>query len=327
MNYKHLFGPVNSRRLGISLGVDLVPSKTCSLNCIYCEAGKTTVLTNKRQEYVKFDEIILELDDYLKSNPYLDFITFSGAGEPTLFSRLGDLICYIKNQYPEYKICLITNSTMFTDQTVIEEVLQADIILPSLDAVSEDAFQKMNRPCPGITAESIVNGLIRLRKQFVHQMWLEIFIVPGINDSDREISLFKETILHIQPDQVQLNSLDRPGTEDWVKPELRNRLNEIAVKLQPTPNELEKMNIKTTVTIIAKSKENHHNEMQTGDLREQIITLLQRRPSTMKDIIGMLSSNKQQVNLILNELCEEGIIESETLPRGVFFKMKKIGSL
>jgi wyosine [tRNA(Phe)-imidazoG37] synthetase (radical SAM superfamily) len=325
MNYKHLFGPVNSRRLGISLGVDLVPPKTCSLNCIYCEAGKTTLLTDSRTEYVKFTDIVTELDDYLSSDPHLDFITFSGAGEPTLFSRLGELILHIKNKFPEYKICLLTNSTMFSDPKVISEVLPVDIILPSLDAVSEDIFQKINRPCSSISAKNIVDGLIELRKKFSNQIWLEIFIVPGINDSDREISLFKQAILLIKPDQVQLNSLDRPGTEDWVLPENRNRLNEIAMKLQPTADEMDKMHFKTIVTIIAKTRENHQKELHSGDLRDKILTLLARRPSTLNDLVGLLSFDEQEINLILNELTEKAQIETQTLPRGIFYRIRKPG--
>lgn len=323
MNYRHLFGPVNSRRLGISLGIDLVPSKTCSLNCIYCEAGRTTLLTQTRREYIKFDDILSELDDYLGNHPHLDFITFSGAGEPTLFSRLGELIKYIHEKYPQYKICLITNSTMFTNPQVISEVLLADVILPSLDAVSEDIFHQINRPCPGITSSSIIAGLIKLRASFSNQIWLEIFIVPGVNDTTEEISLFKEAILRIQPDQVQLNSLDRPGTEDWVQPESRTLLDDIAVKLQPTPLELEKMKYKTAVNIIAKSKENHQQELHTGDIREQILNLLTRRPSTIDDIVGLLSTDIQQINLVLNELSEKALIESEPLPRGIFYRIKQ----
>lgn len=322
MEYKHLFGPVNSRRLGVSLGVDLVPAKTCTLNCIYCEAGKTTAFTSTRQEYVKYEEIILELDDYLENKPHLDFITFSGAGEPTLFSRLGELINHIRTHYPGYRICLITNSTLLSNPQVVTEILDVDVILPSLDAVSESVFQKMNRPCPGITSAQIIEGLVALRKQFSHQMWLEIFIVPGINDSEEEIKLFREVVLQIQPDQVQLNSLDRPGTENWVQPENRASLEDIARKLQPTEQELQNMHYRTEVTIIAKSHANHVSEMHSGDLREKILALLARRPSTLQDIAGLLSSDVIQINLILNELVETAVITSEELPRGTFYKLK-----
>ncbi len=307
----------------MSLGVDLVPSKTCSLNCIYCEAGKTTVYTSSRDEYVKYDEIIEELDDCLSTHPHIDFITFSGAGEPTLFSRLGELIRYIKTNYPEYKLCLITNSTMFSHPDVIHDILPLDLILPSLDAISEDVFLKINRPCKGLTAASIVEGLINLRKQYGHEIWLEIFIVPGTNDTDEEIRLFRNSILQIQPDQVQLNSLDRPGTEDWVHAENRLKLEDIALKLQPSPDELERMQYKTQVTIIANPRQNQNEEVQSGDLREKIITLITRRPSTIEDITGMLSSNEDEISLVLNELCETAILEKEELPRGIFYKLRK----
>ena len=206
---------------------------------------------------------------------------------------------------------------------MISEVLPVDVILPSLDAVSEDVFQRISRPYPGISATSIIQGLVKLRKQFFHQIWLEIFIVPGINDTENEIRLFRETILRIEPNQVQLNSLDRPGTEDWVQPENRNRLEEIARQLQPNPIELDKMQFKTIVNIIAKSKENHQAEIHTGDIKDKILTLLNRRPSTLKDIAGMLSNSEQEINMVLNELCEKALIESETLTRGVFYRIRK----
>ena len=218
MKYKHLFGPVPSRRLGISLGVDLIPHKVCSLNCVYCEVGETTNLTTERKEYIPINEILIELDEYLSQKPNLDFITFSGSGEPTLNSGIGEVINFLKKYYPKYKIALLTNSTLLSNKTLRDELKKIDLILPSLDSVTETGFKKLNRPSINLELTKIIEGLIAFTKEFEGNVWLEVFIVPGFNDSKEELESIKEIILKINPNKVQLNSLDRPGSEYWIKP-------------------------------------------------------------------------------------------------------------
>lgn len=169
MDYKYIFGPVPSRRLGSSLGIDLIPYKTCSLNCVYCECGKTTDLTFERKEYVPTERVIEELDDYLKTEPELDYITFSGSGEPTLHNGIGEIIKFLKENYPQYQLALLTNSTLLNDEKLQDEIKKLDLIVPSLDAVSEDVFQKINRPVEGLSAQKIVQGLINLNN-FLQEM-------------------------------------------------------------------------------------------------------------------------------------------------------------
>lgn len=228
MKLQYIFGPVISRRLGLSLGIDLIPFKTCSLDCVYCECGKTNQLLIERREYVPTAEVTAELDKYLQSNPNIDYLTFSGSGEPTLHSGLGQIIDFIKENYPRYKISLLTNSTLFPQEGVIKEVKDLDLIVPSLDAVSEDIFNKINRPISGVRAAEIVKGLESLRASFAGQLWLEIFIIPGINDHREELQLFKKALQRIRPDKIQLNSLDRLGTENWVTPVAPKNLELIA---------------------------------------------------------------------------------------------------
>ena len=181
--YKHIFGPVPSRRLGMSLGIDLVPHKVCSLNCIYCECGRTTDLTLERKEYIPFDEVITELKDYMNNNSVPDYITFSGSGEPTLNSRIGDIIEYIKGNYSDIKVAVLTNGTLFPDKKVRDELLKADLVLPSFDAASELAFKKINRPNSSINLDEYLNSLVEFKKEFKGTIWLEILIIPGYNDS------------------------------------------------------------------------------------------------------------------------------------------------
>lgn len=232
MKYKHLFGPVVSRRLGLSLGVDVVPYKYCSLNCVYCEVSKTTHLTTKRKSFYDIEEITSELADFLKDNPKLDYITFSGAGEPTLNADLGDIIRYIKTNYPQYKLALITNSTLLNNPELRQEILACDLLMPSLDAVSEECFEQVNRPHDKLSTQDLIDGLTTFRNEFRGQIWLEIFIVPGINDHLEEIELLREAVIKINPDKVQINSLDRPGAEEWVEPAIYLALEEIRAILQ-----------------------------------------------------------------------------------------------
>lgn len=211
MNRKYVFGPVRSRRLGISLGVDLVTPKTCPLDCIYCEARATTNLTLERREYVPVDQVISELDETLKTIPAPDFITFSGAGEPTLNSGIGKVVGFLKTHYPKYQICLLTNGLLLGDPELCSEIADVDLLVPSLDASNEFEYRKINRPVAGSTLAKLAADIAAFSKNFRHCLKVEIFIIPGINDSDASISAFARLLRAIRPAAVQLNTLDRPG--------------------------------------------------------------------------------------------------------------------
>jgi len=311
MKYKHLFGPVPSRRLGISLGVDLVPHKVCSLNCVYCEVGRTTNLTIERREYIPLNDILAELKSYLENKPELNYITFSGAGEPLLHNGIGKVITFIKENYPQYKLALLTNSTLLYDKNVRQEILGIDLLLPSLDAVSEKVFKKLNRPNPKLDNDKIIEGLIKFSKDFSGKIWLEIFIVPGLNDTSEELELLKNVIKDIAPDQVQLNTLDRPGTEGWIEPVTKNRMEEIAELLKPLP-----------VEIIAKFQSRNKIRSYQKDVEQQIIETIKRRPCTDKDLSEMLGIHINEINKYLSELLHEGSVTTQQQERGTFFCAK-----
>lgn len=232
---KYVFGPVNSRRLGISLGVDIIPFKYCSFNCVYCECGGTTVLTDEVREYIPYEKIVSELDQVLSGNPRVDVVTFSGSGEPTLNSRLGDIIKYIKKIYPAYKVAVLTNSSQLHRPDVRRGLLDADIIYPSLDAASEDIFTKMMRPITGICPEIIIESIIQLRKEYRGKLCLEIFIISGLNDTENELEQLKQACARINPDEIHLNHLDRPGAEQWVRPLDSDRMEQIRQYFSPMP--------------------------------------------------------------------------------------------
>ncbi len=309
---QYLFGPVPSRRLGISLGVDLVPHKVCTLNCVYCEVGRTTLLTLKRKEYVPIDAVIAELDEYLAQSPDLDFVTFSGQGEPTLNSGVGKVIDHIKDRYPRYKVAILTNGTLFWDGTVRREVLRADVILPDLDAVSQIVFQKLNRPHHDLDNAEIIAGLKELRQEFSGKIYMEVFMVEGLNDSDSELALLRETLLQLEPDIVQLNTLDRPGTESWVQPMPRARLRQIAQYFAPL-----------NVEIIANPLSRKKIQSFSADIQTQILETIKRRPSTDTDLCQILGLHKNELNKYLSTLLESGEIESLEMDRGTFFRIRE----
>ena len=214
---KFVFGPINSRRLGKSLGVDLVSAKTCSLDCIYCEARATTNLTVTRREYVPVAEVIAELEETLNEIPPPDYITFSGAGEPTLNSGIGQVIEFIRKNHPEKRVCLLTNGLLLGEKQLQEELKNLDLIIPSLDASTEEEYLSINRPYPGETLEKLLAGLCSFRRNVPVKMALEIFLVPGINDSEESLGRFAGLIRQIQPDSIQLNTLDRRGVINGLK--------------------------------------------------------------------------------------------------------------
>ena len=212
MNGKYVFGPLNSRRLGKSLGVSLIPPKTCQLDCIYCEAKATTDLTCCRKEYVPTADVIKELDAVLAAKPELDYITFSGAGEPMLHSGITEIIRHIKTNHPGYKLCLLTNAVALEDETLWTDINKADLIVPSFDGSCEAEFKAVNRPEGSIDFKRFTEKFTAFTCQCPAIIRLELFIVPGINDSDEAISRFAALFSKMRLDAIELNSLDRPGT-------------------------------------------------------------------------------------------------------------------
>ncbi len=310
MSYKYLFGPVNSRRLGISLGVDLIPFKTCSLDCIYCECGTTTALTCDRKEYVDSREIEHELTDLLSKCPTLDYVTFAGSGEPTLNTKIGDLLHFIKKNFPCYKTALLTNGTLLYLPEVRDAVLPFDLICPSLDAISDSAFEKVNRPSNFLINQNVISGLIELSKVYKGMLWVEVFIIPGINDSPQELHLFKKTLQEIKPGRVQLNSLDRPGACEWVQPASPERLIEIAAFLSPLP-----------VEIISRSGSRPISDITGIDIEESISSLIRRRPSTVEELAIITGKTINEITITLDILKCRSIIETFKVENKVFYRI------
>lgn len=308
--YKYLFGPVPSRRLGLSLGVDVMPHKTCSLDCVYCECGKTTCLTVQRDEYTSAHSIKKELDLYLSTGPTLDHITFSGSGEPLLHNRIKDIICFIKKEYPQYRIALLTNATLLGNHDVREDIADIDIVKASIDTTSEETFARLNRPHPNLRIATMIDNLISFREVFQHQLWFEFFLVPGLNDDKDEIQSIKKALKEIRPDRVHVNSLDRPGSEKWVK----------AVD-QETLKEIE--DIIGHVDSIKQEKNFADNQNGDKNFHQQLISTIRRRPCTAEDVSKVLGAHFSETENYLELLSKKGDIEKHKMSRGIFYIAKR----
>lgn len=223
MNY--VFGPIISRRLGRSLGIDPIPFKTCNWNCVYCQLGRTGPLVNVRQEYVAAADILAELRSVLDGHSpgEIDWVTFVGSGEPTLHAGLGRMIREAKamSQLP---IAVITNGTLLDREDVRRELLAADAVLPTVDAGSELLYRKINRPHPDLTLERLVSGLVAFRQSYHGQLWVEVMLMKGLNDSDQALADLALVLQRIHPDEVHINLPVRPPCEPWVEPAEEDRI-------------------------------------------------------------------------------------------------------
>ncbi|MDD5166622.1 MAG: radical SAM protein [Candidatus Omnitrophica bacterium] len=224
---KYIYGPVNSRRLGLSLGLSLTACKICNFDCVYCQLGKTNNKASKRAEYVKLEDIIDELKSWLENNKEearkLNYITIAGLGEPTLHAGIGLIITKIKG-LTSVPVAIITNASLFSDKDVRQALLGADLIVPSLDAAEEKPFTQINRPTQEINLDKIISGLIAFRSEFSKAIWLEVMLVRGVNDDPGHIKKLKEVIGKINPDKIQLNSPVRTTTEPGILPVENTRL-------------------------------------------------------------------------------------------------------
>ena len=321
---KYIFGPVPSRRLGLSLGLDIVPAKVCTLDCIYCQVGRTTQKTIERKEYVPIEAVLDELKARLKKDlradlsavRLADYLTVSGSGEPTLNSKLGFLIDEIK-KFSSIPVAVLTNGTLLYLPDVRRDCAKADVVLPSLDAGDELTFAKINRPHPDISIKKVVEGLIEFRKEYSGRIWLEVFIVDGINTGQAEIAAIKRAIEQIRPDKVQLNTAVRPTAEPGVKRVEEGRLQLIAQTLGPNCEVIADFHRQggkdgQPITI------EHCSQIPA----DALLSMLKRRPCSLEDICKGLGLNKNLASKYLAELQSRGLVSSEQVNDTVFFKIR-----
>jgi wyosine [tRNA(Phe)-imidazoG37] synthetase (radical SAM superfamily) len=299
----HLFGPVPSRRLGRSLGVDLIPPKTCPYDCIYCEVGPTTHQTRRRFSY-RTQAIIAELAEYLKG-PAPDVITLAGSGEPTLNLGLGRIIEAIK-EMTRIPVAVLTNGALLYLPEVRRELAPADIILPSLDAAREETYRAINRPLPELTLESLLEGLASLRREYRGQIWLEVMLLQGFNDTEVELTHLRRALAPIAPDKVQLNTAVRPVAVAGVQP------------LEMVDLEAAAAFLGGPVEVIASF---HREDIVAEPCQdEDLVAMLSRRPMTAADLAQALGLPLVQVVARLKRLLDSGRISHDRYHDQEFYR-------
>lgn len=209
VHYRYLFGPVPSRRLGRSLGIDLLGGRRCSFDCVFCEVGRTDVLTRERREYVPTAAVIAELRDWLAGGGEADTITLAGSGEPTLHTGFGDVIDAV-HAACRIPVALLTNSTLLGDAAVRAAASRADIVKVSLGVWDDASLAALNRPVADLTFAKLWDGLQAFREMFTGRLWLEVLLVRGINDAPEQVARIAAHAAALRPEKVQLNTVVRP---------------------------------------------------------------------------------------------------------------------
>jgi wyosine [tRNA(Phe)-imidazoG37] synthetase (radical SAM superfamily) len=287
----HIFGPVNSRRLGRSLGIDLFTDKVCNLNCIYCEVGPTVTLTCKRDHYVPVSEIIAEIEQFCSKPMQLeqiDVFTVTASGEPTLHSGLGAILAFLK-KIATRKVIVLTNGTTLLDKSVREELQYADIVIPSLDSALLASFRKLNRPAACVRLEDVIEGLVRFSNEYTGEIWLEILLALGINDSAEDLQALSAVLPRLALDRVQLNTVVRPPLEKFALPVSDETLKRFAGTFSQFLPSIP-VEIITSQSVVTENRNLCHCEeivRMSADreiVLEEIINMLRRRPCTAVDI-------------------------------------------
>ncbi len=303
--WEHIYGPVPSRRLGLSLGIDLVPYKTCNFDCIYCQLGRTKEKTVERKGYISAGTILKNLFLALETVTKPDFLTLAGSGEPTLNSEIDIIISEIKKK-TDIPVAVLTNGSLLSEFEVRKALLKADVVLPSLDAGDETTFIKINRPHESIHLEQIIGGMTAFRQDFEGAIWLEVFCVDGINTSDKQLQGLKEAIERIRPDKIQLNTAVRPPAESSVRAVDDETLGKICALLGS----------KCEVIV----KRDFHIEGRDSIIDpDSIMAILSRRPCTLSDLTGALNTSPNHILKTISDLLEKGTIRSYFQNRELFY--------
>jgi len=302
------YGPVPSRRLGMSLGVDIVPPKICTLDCVYCQLGRTTRSSVEREDFVDIDAVLAEIKAKLDAGLKADFITLGGSGEPTLNSRLGDLIDGIR-RLTKIPVAILTNGTLFYRPDVRAECAKADMVAPSLDAGDVATFEAVNRPNRDITLEKLVSGLEQFRKEYSGQIWLEVFLIAGVNTDAEQIDLIKGLIERIRPDKVHLNTAVRPPAEPDVRAVPREVLDRIAGQIGGACE---------VVGEAPAGLSDRHEIRAEAD----VVSVLKRRPCTIEDICAGLGITRNEAVKHVAHLKEAGIVCSEQRGKVAYFHIR-----
>jgi len=321
---KYVFGPVASRRLGLSLGIDPIPRKLCTMDCIYCEVGPTDKLAFRRRDYVPVADILAEVRAVLgqlgalrvpeqsgRSVEFtpLQYVTFSGSGEPTLHSRLGEMIRAVKSM-TAVPVAVLTNGTLLFMEEVRRDLLEAGVGLPSLDAATQEVFERVDRPHPRLRIDRVIEGLRSFRREYWGQLWIEVLLVDGVNDGDEEVSRIKAALDSIAPDRVQLNTVVRPPSDSSARPVTREKMEAIRAILG------DRTEIVASFRAGAKSRE-------VDGLKDVIRAVVARRPMTIVDMVESLGCDVAEIEKEIGDLQRRGDLVCRKQGNEVFYQARQ----
>lgn len=310
-SYKHLFGPVPSRRFGRSLGIDLTPFKTCSYDCIFCQLGRTTRHTLERDNYVDLKETLSEIEHWLNNDGKADQITLAGSGEPTLHAGFGEIISFVKAR-TRIPVAVLTNGSMLYLPQVRKAATLADIVKISLSAWDQESLEKINRPAPGYRFEQLITGEKQFRDEFKGQLWLEVFMLGGINDTPAEVARIAAFVKQIRPDRVQLNTCVRPPAEESAHAVPEKKLRELAAIFEPAAE------------IIAEYRATDGGEVKVNE--QAILEMLQRRPCTASQISEVFGMHLNEVSKYLGMLTRSELVTATHRNNDVYYFSQKSNS-
>ncbi|MCF8067130.1 MAG: radical SAM protein [Desulfobacterales bacterium] len=305
--YKYLFGPVPSRRFGRSLGVDLTPFKTCSLNCVFCQLGRTPKQTIERKEYVPVGDVIDEIGKWMEKDGSADYITLSGSGEPTLHSGFGEILKYLK-KVPIPSV-LLTNATMLYLPEVRDAAANADIVKMSLCGWNQHSFEWVNRPHGKLDFERMIEGQKKFRAQFDGKLWMEVFLVSGINSMPADVKKIAAIASEIGPDRIQLNTVVRPPAEDIAVAVSKERMEELSGLFNPKAE------------IIAEFKPGFTKINRANE--KSILSTLLRRPCTTEELVEVFGMHINEVSKYLGKLMQNEQIKSVRKGNKIYYVSSK----
>ena len=308
MAKSYIYGPVPSRRLGLSLGVDLVPYKICSYDCIYCQLGRTTKKTITQKPYIDAEKILKQLDLKLLKNICMDYITMAGSGEPTLNSEIEFLIHEIKKK-TDIPVAVLTNGSLFGNRRVGRSIIEADVVIPSLDAYNQKMFETINRPHSDIKFIDTVKGLIDFRKEYRKEIWLEVFLLDGINSSENDATMFKEWIEKINPDKVHINTAVRPSAEIYARQVSSEKLLKFCSVLGE----------KAEIIVPYADSKKHERRI---NIEEELLDLLARRPCSLSDISSGLNVHKNEILKYIEHFVQSNKIVIKKKDHIIYYQTK-----
>jgi wyosine [tRNA(Phe)-imidazoG37] synthetase (radical SAM superfamily) len=295
-NYRHIFGPVPSRRLGRSLGVDLTPFKTCTLDCIFCQLGQTTNKTLDRHEYAPVWHVESELDAWIKEGGKADYITLSGSGEPTLHTRFGEVLQFVRER-TAIPTALLSNGTLFWRPEVREAAKRAHMVKLSLSAWDQSSFEHVNRPHRDLEFECVVEGQRAFRDEFQGKLWVEVFLLWGVNTVERDIEKIAALIESIGPDEIHLNTAVRPPAQDFALAVPRKQMEAMAGLFHPPTK------------VIAEFAAGGPADIEANE--GNILALLQRRPCTAQQIAEVFGMHLSEVSKYVGKLSRTGKLRAQ----------------